>query len=149
MKEHESVLVFSAQTPNYYPIMEARKGSGLQRIRGDYKTNSKAGGDCLNNLARNTAGKKYSDLRNPSSVQMFNNRGKGDTGLHPTQKPVALCEYFIKTYSKEGDTVLDFTMGSGTTGVACRKLNRKFIGIELNADYFLIAQERITHAVPA
>ena len=62
---------------------------------------------------------------------------------HPTQKPVALMEYLIKTYTNEGETVLDFTMGSGTTGVACKNLNRKFIGIELDKDYFDVASERI------
>lgn len=63
--------------------------------------------------------------------------------LHPTEKPVDLCEYLIRTYSREGDTVLDNCMGSGTTGVACKNLKRKFIGIELNEEYFRIAQQRI------
>lgn len=64
-------------------------------------------------------------------------------GIHPTQKPVALMEYLIKTYTNENETVLDFTMGSGSTGVACKNLNRNFIGIELDKNYFKIAQERI------
>lgn len=62
---------------------------------------------------------------------------------HPTQKPVELLKYLIKTFSNEGDVVLDFTMGSGSTGVACKNLNRKFIGIELDNTYFEIAKERI------
>ena len=62
---------------------------------------------------------------------------------HPTQKPVELLEYLIKTFSNEEDVVLDFTMGSGSTGVACKNLNRKFIGIELDDTYFKIAKERI------
>jgi len=66
--------------------------------------------------------------------------------IHSTQKPVPLMEYMIKTYTNEGETVLDFTMGSGTTGVACKNLNRGFIGIELDAGYFQIAQERIRAA---
>lgn len=70
----------------------------------------------------------------------FGDKGKS---LHPTQKPVALMEYLIKTYTLKGDTVLDFTMGSGTTGVACKNLNRDFIGIELDKDYFEIAKRRI------
>jgi site-specific DNA-methyltransferase (adenine-specific) len=71
-------------------------------------------------------------------------RYKQDKGtLHPTQKPVALMEYLIKTYTNEGETVLDFTMGSGTTGVACKNLNRNFIGIELDSEYFEIARQRI------
>ena len=67
-------------------------------------------------------------------------------GLHPTQKPVDLLEYLIKTYTNEGDTVLDFTMGSGTTGVACVKTGRNFIGIEIDPDYYAIAEKRIAEA---
>ena len=63
--------------------------------------------------------------------------------LHPTQKPIALLEYLIKTYTKENETVLDFTMGSGSTGVACINTNRNFIGIELDDNYFKIAEDRI------
>ena len=66
-----------------------------------------------------------------------------DRGLHPTQKPVALLEYLIKTYTNEGDTVLDNCMGSGSTGVACKNTNREFIGMELDENYFNIAKERI------
>lgn len=66
--------------------------------------------------------------------------------LAPSQKPVALLEYLVKTYTKENDLVLDFTMGSGTTGVACKNLNRKFIGMELDENYFKIAKERIENA---
>ena len=76
----------------------------------------------------------------------YNNR-KGELNstkrLHPTQKPVELLEWLIKTYSNENETVLDFTMGSGSTGVACVNTNRKFIGIELDENYFNIAKERI------
>ena len=66
--------------------------------------------------------------------------------LHPTQKPIALMEYLLKTYTNKGDIVLDFTMGSGTTGVACKKLNRNFIGIELDENYFKIAEDRINES---
>ena len=76
----------------------------------------------------------------PSNILKFD-RCKNTT--HPTQKPLALMEYLIKTYTNEGETVLDFTMGSGTTGVACKNLNRNFIGIELDAEYFQIATERV------
>lgn len=79
----------------------------------------------------------------PDSVLRFDN----DVGtVHPTQKPVALMEYLIKTYTNEGDTVLDNCMGSGTTGVACANTNRKFIGMELDSDYFRIARRRIAEA---
>jgi site-specific DNA-methyltransferase (adenine-specific) len=77
--------------------------------------------------------------RYPLSIQTFKKDGK----LHPTQKPIALFEYLIRTYTNEGETVLDFTMGSGTTGVAAVRNNRDFIGIELDPDYFKISEERI------
>lgn len=79
----------------------------------------------------------------PDSVLRFDNEGGT---VHPTQKPVALMEYLIKTYTNEGDTVLDNCMGSGTTGVACANTNRKFIGMELDSDYFRIARRRIAEA---
>jgi len=71
-----------------------------------------------------------------------------DRRVHPTQKPVALIEYLIKTYTNETEIVLDFTMGSGTTGVACKNLNRDFIGIEMDTDYFEIAKQRIQSVSP-
>lgn len=79
----------------------------------------------------------------PKDVLKFNSEAKT---VHPTQKPVALMEYLIKTYTNEGETVLDFTMGSGTTGVACANTGRKFIGIELDRDYYHIARKRIAEA---
>lgn len=84
-------------------------------------------------------------LRYPKRIQYFNNNFTRKQ-LHPTQKPVELCEYMIRTYTNEGDTVLDNCMGSGTTGVAAIKLRRKFIGIELNNIYFEISKERIANA---
>ena len=80
------------------------------------------------------------DKAMPSNIIKFNSQKKS---VHPTQKPVALLEYLIKTYTNENDTVLDFTMGSGSTGVACKNTNRDFIGIELDQNYFNIAKERI------
>lgn len=78
--------------------------------------------------------------RNPLSILSYARDG---SKFHPTQKPVALCEYLIRTYTNENDTVLDNCMGSGTTGVACKNLNRNFIGIEIGENYFNIAKERI------
>jgi len=83
--------------------------------------------------------------RYPRSIQVFSTNTQ-NSSLHPTQKPVALFEYLIKTYTNEGDLVLDNCMGSGTTGVACKNLNRDFIGIELDGKYFNIAKERIENA---
>lgn len=82
--------------------------------------------------------------RYPRSIQQFSS-DKRLNNLHPTQKPVALMEYLIKTYTNENETVLDFTMGSGTTGVAAKNLKRDFIGIEMDEGYFEIAKARINN----
>jgi site-specific DNA-methyltransferase (adenine-specific) len=142
MKEHENILVFGKGKTIYNPQMQERKGGGKARSMYTYKSNT-VSGDAISNMVTNRSGQKYDEnKRNPSSVQFFNNR-EDTRGLHPTQKPVALMEYLIKTYTNEGETVLDFTMGSGTTGVACKNLNRNFIGIELDKDYYEIAKKRI------
>ena len=90
----------------------------------------------MKNIVTNNA----EGLRHPHTIQYFK-RDKG--GYHPTQKPVALMEYLIKTYTNENDMVLDCCMGSGSTGVACVNTNRNFIGIELDNKYFEIAEKRI------
>ena len=92
------------------------------------------------------ANKTYNDIYYPVSIQEFSAANMRSRRLHPTQKPVALLEYLIRTYTNEGETVLDFTMGSGSTGVACINTNRNFIGIELDAGYFKIAEKRIEDA---
>lgn len=145
MKEHETVLVFSEGRWTYNRQMQERADSGKARSaylvghndqdRGTYRK--------FEGRAKHTIG----ELRVPSSWQKFNIAAGKEKTIHPTQKPVALMEYLIKTYTNEGDTVLDFTMGSGTTGVACKNLNRKFIGIEKDAEYFKIAEDRIAKAV--
>ena len=83
--------------------------------------------------------------KNPTTLIEFDKVRKGS--LHPTQKPVALLEYLIKTYTNEGETVLDNCMGSGSTGVACINTNRNFIGYELNEKYFEIAERRINECI--
>ena len=88
----------------------------------------------------------YSDQYYPTNILDFPNCANKKYLVHPTQKPVALMEYLIRTYTDERDTVLDFTMGSGTTGVACKNLGRDFIGIELKQNYFDIAKQRIAEA---
>ena len=87
---------------------------------------------------------KDDGMRYPTSVQMFASISK--KGQHPTEKPIDMFEWLVKTYTNEDETVLDFTMGSGTTGVACKNLNRNFIGIELDENYFNIAKDRIENA---
>ena len=142
MKEHENVLVFSKKTHFYNPIKQERKGAGLARTKYDYKRSENSKSEVMNFLPKHANHNGNNKLRYPSSIQKFNT----EVGLHPTQKPVALMEYLIRTYTNEGDTVLDFTMGSGSTGVAAKNLNRKFIGIELDQGYFDIAKERINNA---
>ena len=146
LKEHENILVFGQKghRVNYYPIMQERAEGGKKRLETPFFTNSTTSNETMGNIPRTNADCEYNkNMRYPSSVQKFNNRAKGARGLHPTQKPIELMEYLVKTYTKQGDTVLDFTMGSGTTGVACKNLNRNFIGIEKELKYFEIAKERI------
>jgi len=140
LKEHENILIFSKKTHNYYPIKEERKGSGKARLKNGYKSNGTK--TETTGLTSNRKGKIYSNLKNPGSVKYFNNREK-NRGLHPTQKPVALFEYLIKTYTNENDLVLDNCIGSGTTAVACQNLKRNFIGIEKEEKYCEIAKKRI------
>lgn len=136
MKEHESVLMFSRGKWTYNKQMQERTGSGCDRIKYGvaFRSQSENYGEF-----EGRDHQKLPELRVPSSWQKFNT----EVGFHPTQKPVALMEYLIKTYTNEGDTVLDNCMGSGTTGVACKNLNRSFIGIEKDLTYFSIAEKRI------
>lgn len=137
-KEHESVLVFCKGMLRFYPIKQERSNAGKLRAKYDFKDSG--GGEAVGIV--NGSGNRITidaNLRAPSSIQKFNT----EVGLHPTQKPVALMEYFIRTYTREGDLVLDNCMGSGSTGVACLNTNRKFIGIESNEKYFNIAKDRL------
>ena len=120
--------------------MQERAEGGKQRAKRKVKhsTKSELFGS-YKKLPDFTVGK----MRYPSSVQKFNTASGNEKTKHPTQKPVVLMEYLIKTYTNENETVLDFTIGSGTTGVACVNLNRNFIGIEIKQDYFNIAEKRI------
>lgn len=138
MKEHESILIFSKGKWTYNKQMQERAAGGLSRIQ--YEFNHITESSNYRTFAHTP--KTQGALRVPSSYQKFNI----EVGLHPTQKPVALCEYLIKTYTNEGETVLDNCMGSGTTGVAALNTNRNFIGIELNEKYFDIAKKRIEEA---
>ena len=153
MKFHENIIVFYKNRPTYNPQFQEYSDSTKYRFKEGEKTNRQK-------QVRNSTNKIHAGLsfggeqpvlfsrgKYPESVQKFNNQSNNKR-LHPTQKPVALMEYLIKTYTNEGDTVLDFCMGSGTTGVACKHLNRNFIGIELEEKYFNIAKERIENIDP-
>lgn len=145
MKEHEIVSVFSKGTHNYYPIKEERRGNEKGKIRKATREKSIGGngGEIYGFINKDRDTRSYGELRFPSSVQFFANRNPKDRGLHPTQKPIALLEYLIKTYTNEDEWVLDNCMGSGSTGVACINTNRNFIGIEKDDKYFEIAEQRI------
>lgn len=131
VRKHEQVLVFCD-----------RKSTGTYNAQGLIKkgTVTKQGGNSENYGKRNAKGYVQDFTNWPRDVLEIKSEGKT---VHPTQKPVALMEYLIRTYTNEGETVLDFTMGSGTTGVACVNTNRNFIGIELDDEYFSIATVRI------
>ena len=136
MQRHENILVFCCNgTPNYYPIKTPQKErTGKIYSRSETSPIKYDDGKL----------KTYKD-KNPQSILEFYKRdGKA---LHPTQKPVDLLEYLIKTYTQEGETVLDFTIGSGSTIVAALNTNRKVIGIEMDEGYFDIAKERIEKAL--
>lgn len=131
LKNHESICVFANGRAIYYP-------QGLQPCRIVRSNKRKSGG--LGHLAGVKQSHYVQTARNyPVSILTF----KRDRGLHPTQKPVDLLRYLTRTYTSEGETVLDFTMGSGTTGVACVLERRNFIGIEKDPKYFKLAKNRI------
>lgn len=139
MQQTEDIIVFSYKggKTKYNPQMTKREipiKSGGNKIQARAYNNFK----CMEN------GQQYNRVYNekyPTTLIQFDKVRRG--GKHPTQKPVVLLEYLIKTYTLENETVLDFTMGSGSTGVACLNTNRNFIGIELDEEYFKIAEERL------
>lgn len=143
MKTTEVISIFGKGKINYYPIMTEAKP---ENIRPDSKGEQKT--DLLGNFKNGFKSKSDKTKRFPKHLIVFNSRNKECNSLnriHPTQKPVALMEYLIKTYTLEGETILDFTMGSGTTGEACIKTNRNFIGIEDDIDIFKTAKDRISN----
>ena len=137
IKIHEDIVVFerTGGRLNYYPIME--EGDPYSR-KSRYNGANEHKFGISDNVETHNKGTRY-----PKTIRFEKQNWSKQQQIHPTQKPVALMEYLIKTYTNEGETVLDFTMGSGTTGVACKNLNRKFIGIELDLGYFKIAEKRI------
>jgi site-specific DNA-methyltransferase (adenine-specific) len=140
MKVHEDICIFCKSVEKYNPQME--KGEAYSRkFSGEQRCNNMGYG-----FAYSTNEYKNDGTRYPKSILNFSRNFSAQQQVHPTQKPVTLLEYLIKTYSNESDTILDNTMGSGSTGVACVNTNRNFIGIELNKEYFDIASNRISEA---
>ena len=144
LKVTEEICIFGKNRVNYYPIPSEISESTKNRYK--YK-----GGGAVANL-EHMSSKEYEHQYNfgkehgyPKNILEF---GQEVNSFHPTQKPVPLLEYLIKTYTNEGETVLDNTMGSGSTGVAAKQLKRSFIGIEMDDNYFNIAVKRINEAQP-
>ena len=126
LKEIEIISIFNSKIYKPQNLKKNLKGKNLRGKNTDV-------------LGKYESVNKSEFTNYPKTIIEF----KNERGLHPTQKPVALLEYLIKTYTNENDTVLDFTMGSGSTGVACKNLNRNFIGIEKDENYYNIAKQRI------
>jgi site-specific DNA-methyltransferase (adenine-specific) len=143
MKAHENVLVFYKMMPTYNPIKTKRTEKELKRFMKN-PTTTKVKGSIYGDYDRTVLGRDaiYKMPDSQLHYDVVNGRNSKKVA-HPTQKPVELMEYLIRTYTDENETVLDNCMGSGTTGVACKLTNRKFIGIEKEPEYFNIAQKRI------
>lgn len=140
-KIHEDILIFYRAQPTYNPQMTTGHAPAPKGAANKVRVTNGANAGGLH--ARTGATDRY-----PTSIVKFNrDKTKGNkTQAHPTQKPVALMEYLIRTYTNEGDTVLDNCMGSGTTGVACINTGRNFVGMERDDKYFAIAKNRIEDA---
>jgi site-specific DNA-methyltransferase (adenine-specific) len=143
LKAHENILIFANNKTTYNPqktIGEPYSGEKRAGKKGSIT-------DCYNDVPNPTLRKGSPDgKRNPRTVQYFKTPESEGSAIHPTQKPVALFEYLIRTYTNEGDTVLDNCAGSGTTGVACINTNRNYILIEKEPEYFEIIKARIAKA---
>ena len=142
MRSHETISVFYKKKPTYNPIKEARDVTEASAKRNNYKYTT---GEVKSDLHNITGVRKenYEDLRYPTSVQKFNVVVNAKNKLHPAQKPVELLGYLIKTYSNEGELILDNCMGSFTTAIACINTNRNYIGFENDEKYFELGQERV------
>jgi len=136
MMKHEDVLIFYNKQPTYNPQMTIGEKNHWNKNK-KHSSLSQAKGSVFGEIENRSGNMKF-----PKSILYFNSPNRNGL-LHPTQKPVLLLEYLIKTFSNEDDLVVDLTMGSGSTGVACKNTNRNFIGIEKDKKYFNIAKERI------
>ncbi len=138
---HEDIVVFYQKQCTYNPQMT------VGHRPGNYANNRGTSEVYNKHKSTEYGGQTERHPRSIQKIKVVNNDGSGDGKFHSTQKPVALMEYLIKTYTNQGEMVLDFTMGSGTTGVACVNLDRDFIGIEKDEEYFEIAENRIKSVI--
>ena len=140
LRNNEIITVFYKKQPTYNPQPYKKNTRGNMGKSKEHQTDNYGKYHKVDNDNSNEFGYPRTIL---TQIPVINNLSKDKSGLHPTQKPVALMEYLIKTYTNENETVLDFTMGSGSTGVAAKNLDRNFIGIEQDLNYFNIATDRI------
>ena len=140
LKAHEIVSIFNCKG-YYFPQKTQAPEHLIDKRKTINNSKVKAGGGFNSSKEYINIRTKDDGTRHPTTIQKFKN--PNNKSLHPTQKPVLLMEYLIKTYTNENETVLDFTMGSGSTGVAAKNLKRNFIGIEMDENYFDIATKRI------
>lgn len=146
LRNYEDIVVFYNKQPTYNPIKEKRDQNEKSKNRLKYKFTTKKGNNITQKVKKIEYKPEDIELRYPTMVKKFNSVPTSNK-FHPTQKPVELMEYLIKTYTNENDIILDFAMGSGTTGVACKKLNRDFIGIEKDQEIFNTAKKRINSVI--
>ena len=149
LRAHENILVFYKEQPIFNATKIKRTENELKRISRNSKTENKKEDVYLKAIGTNMQKRELAQYKLADDVLHINSvhgRSKNKVA-HPTQKPIELMEYLIKTYTNKNETVLDNTMGSGTTGVACVNTNRNFIGIEKDEKYFDIAQKRINEAL--
>ena len=139
LRQHEEIVVFYKKQPTYNPQKVKGTLNHSKGVKKDSANNNYNQFNFIDN--RNILG----DMKHPKSILTFS-KPHPSVSVHPTEKPVALLEWIVKTYTNDGDWVLDNCMGSGSTGVACKRLGRNFIGIELDEHYFEIAQQRISAA---
>ena len=147
MTEHEDILVFSKAPMGHFSQLGERRMTynpqGLIEINKDIKLGNGRFGTVAGKRPSHKEVFKRTHIGYPTDVLWQFNEVATNKKLHTSEKPIPLLEYLIKTYTNEGDLVLDNCAGSGTTGVACKNLNRNFIGIELDPEYFKIAEKRI------
>jgi site-specific DNA-methyltransferase (adenine-specific) len=140
LRSHEDIMVFYKKLPQYNPQKTLGKKNHSKGVKKENENNNYGEFGFVDNS------EKLGDMKHPKSIITFS-KPHPSVSVHPTQKPVELCEYLIKTYTNEGETVLDNCMGSGTTAIACINTNRNYIGFELDKHYCDIANERIQKAL--
>ena len=141
LRNNENISVFYKKQCKYNPIKEKRDENLASQKRRQYPLKWEGNSEIYS--IKQDKSKKLEELSYPKTIKRFNSVPNSKGRLHPSQKPAPLLEYLIKTYTDEGDVVLDFTMGSGSTGIACQNTNRDFIGIELDEEYYNIASDRL------